>query len=71
MHQLKREDMNSREMWWSIGDGLQWFLGLFYDNVGNIFNYLCILLGFFGLFYWLNYQRKFNAEAAKNPNQIK
>lgn len=71
MHQLKNEIMNSREIWWKIGDGTQWFLGLIYDNVGNIFNYSCIVLGFIGLFYWLNYQRKFNNEAANNPNQIK
>jgi hypothetical protein len=44
---------------------------LFYDAVGNVFNYACIGLGFFGLFYWLNYQRKFNKEAENNPNQIK
>ena len=63
--------MNSRDFWWAVGDGLQWFLGLIYDNVGNIFNYSCIVLGFIGLFYWLNLQRKFSNEAANNPNQIK
>lgn len=68
---LKIEIMNSREMWWSIGDGLQSFLGMFYDNIGNIFNYSCIILGFVGLFYWLNLQRKFNNEAVNNPDQIK
>lgn len=68
---LKIEIMNSREMWWSIGDGLQAFLGMFYDNIGNIFNYSCIVLGFVGLFYWLNLQRKFNNEAANNPDTIK
>ncbi len=57
---LKLEIMNSREMWWSIGYGLQSFLGMIYDNIGNIFNYSCIVLGFVGLFYWLNLQRKFN-----------
>lgn len=63
--------MNSREIWWSIGRGLESFLGMIYDNVGNIFNYSCIILGFVGLFYWLNLQRKFNEAAAKDPNKIK
>jgi hypothetical protein len=44
---------------------------LFYEFIQNKFNYACIILGFIGLFYWLNYQRKFNQEAENNPNQIK
>lgn len=64
---LKLEIMNSREMWWSIGDGLQAFLGMFYDNIGNIFNYSCIVLGFVGLFYWLNLQRKYNNDKKNHP----
>ena len=71
MQQLKNKIMGSREIWWSIGNATQDFLGFIYDNVGNIFNYSCIVLGFVGLFYWLNLQRKFNNEAANNPNQIK
>ena len=43
----------------------------FYDNVGNVFNYSCIVLGFVGLFIWLNKQRKYNEEAESNPNQLK
>lgn len=55
--------------WYSLGDLLNgaWF----YDNIGNIFNYSCIILGFVGLFYWLNLQKKFNDKAANDPNQIK
>jgi hypothetical protein len=30
-----------------------------------------VLLGFVGLFYWLNLQRKFNAQAEKDPDQLK
>lgn len=42
--------------------------GLFipYEIVGNIFNYSCIVLGFVGLFYWLNLQKKFNQKAKDN-----
>jgi hypothetical protein len=43
----------------------------FYDNIGNIFNYSCIVLGFVGLFYWLNLQNKFNKAAAGNSSKIK
>jgi hypothetical protein len=55
--------------WYALGDILNgaWF----YDNIGNIFNYSLIVLGFIGLFYWLNIQRKLNDKAANDPNQIK
>jgi hypothetical protein len=43
----------------------------FYDNIGNMFNYSVIVLGFFGLFYWLRTQKKLSDKAAKDPNQIK
>jgi len=42
-----------------------------YENIGNIFNYSCIVLGFFGLFYWLRTQNKFDKEAENNPNQLR
>jgi hypothetical protein len=57
-------------LWYGIANFFQSIFG-FYDIVGQVFNYSCIVLGFFGLFYWLNYQRKFNKEAENNPNQIK
>jgi hypothetical protein len=55
--------------WYALGDILNgaWF----YDNIGNMFNYALIVLGFVGLFYWLNIQRKLNDKAANDPNQIK
>jgi hypothetical protein len=54
--------------WYALGDLLNgaWF----YDNIGNIFNYSCIVLGFFGLFYWLNVQKKLSDKAARE-NKIK
>lgn len=63
--------MSSTPVMYAIEDALMPFLDAIYDNVGNVFNYSCILLGFFGLFYWLNYQVKFNKQAKENPNQIK
>jgi hypothetical protein len=55
---------------YAIGDFLTWTFG-FFESVGNIFNNAVIILGFIGLFYWLNWQRKFNKRAEENPNQLK
>lgn len=30
-----------------------------------------VVLGFLGMFYWLNWQRKFNEQAKNNPDQLK
>jgi len=59
--------MNS--FWWTLGKILNgaWF----YDNIGDIANWTIIGLGFFGLFFWLDKQRKFNNQAEKDPNQLK
>ena len=62
--------MKSADIFHLLGDLLQWTFGIF-EMIGNIFNYGVILLGFIGMFYWLNLQRKFNAQAKSNPNQIK
>jgi hypothetical protein len=62
--------MKSDVIFYALADFLQWTLQI-YDVIGNVFNYAVILLGFVGLFYWLNKQRAFNAAAEKDPNQIK
>jgi hypothetical protein len=62
--------MTSNVIFFGIAKMLQTSF-LFYEFIQNKFNYACIILGFIGLFYWLNYQRKFNQEAENNPNQIK
>jgi len=62
--------MTSATVFHTIGDLFTWTFGIF-EVIGNIFNYSVIVLGFVGLFYWLNLQRKFNAEAEANPKQIK
>ncbi|MCR9171415.1 MAG: hypothetical protein NXI10_02915 [bacterium] len=64
--------MTLYDLFWGIGDFLQWtFILLQGDMIGNMFNYACIVLGFIGLFYWLNWQKKFNAQAENDPNQLK
>lgn len=57
------------EVWITIGKVLNgaWF----YDNVGNIFNYIFIVVGAFGFIRWMMWQRNFNKKAEENPNQIK
>lgn len=62
--------MTSNVIFYGIAKMLQTSF-LFYEFIQNKFNYACIILGFIGLFYWLNYQRRFNQEAQNNPNQIK
>lgn len=62
--------MSSTKVIYAISDLIRWTFGL-YENVGNIFNYAVIVLGFVGLFYWLNCQKKFNEKAKNDPNQLK
>ncbi len=62
--------MSSTPIFQAIADGLQWSFQ-FFDWVGDKFNYFLIVVGFFGLFFWLAKQKKFNDQAAKDPNQLK
>lgn len=63
--------MSSTKVFYAIQDAVMPIIDVIYDNVGNVFNYSCIVLGFFGLFFWLNKQKEFNEAAKNNPNQIK
>ena len=54
-----------------LRDLLVWFFENLLEPVGNTLNYTFVVLGFVGLFVWLKYQTKYNAEAAANPDQIK
>ena len=63
--------MSSSTVFYAIGDGCQTALGFIYDNIGNVFNYSMIVLGFIGLFYWLKKQKDFSEVAKNDPNQIK
>jgi hypothetical protein len=62
--------MNSSGVFYNIGLYTELFVSSIYDNIGNIFNYSCIVLGFIGLFYWLNFQHKDTQRAKKDPNKI-
>lgn len=53
-----------------LGDLFQWTFQIF-EMIGNSFNYTLIVLGFFGFFFWMRKQAKFNKQAAENPNQLK
>lgn len=60
--------MTLSSIFWGIADFSQSVLFVPFEHVGNIFNYACIIfLGFGGLFYWLNFQRKANAAAKNDP----
>ncbi|MEN9401102.1 MAG: hypothetical protein RL632_2205 [Bacteroidota bacterium] len=62
--------MSSSDFFYGIADFLTWTFG-FFEWIGNKFNYSMIVLGFFGLFFWLNTQRKFNDKAANDPSKLK
>lgn len=57
--------MGSREFFEGLGDLFTNYLFIPLEMVGNLFNYSVIVLGFVGLFYWLNLQKKFNEKAKK------
>ncbi|MDG0973885.1 MAG: hypothetical protein P8O07_06960 [Crocinitomicaceae bacterium] len=63
--------MSSKVFFEGLGDFILWTTQILFENVGNMINTAVILLGFVGLFYWLNVQRKFNNEALNNPDQLK
>jgi len=54
-----------------LRDVLVWVFENLLEPVGNLLNYGFFVLAFIGLFVWLKYQAKYNAEAAADPNQIK
>ena len=59
--------MSSVKIFNAIADFCYDTIFILYDNIGNVFNYSCIVLGFVGLFYWLNLQRKFNNDKKNHP----
>lgn len=63
--------MSSKQIFEGLGDFILWTTEILFENVGNLFNTAVIILGFVGLFYWLNLQKKFNQNAENNPNQLK
>lgn len=65
--------MSSTDIFWGIGDLLAWTFQLLQNDlpITWFMNYGILTLGFVGLFYWLNWQKKFNAQAENNPDQLK
>mgnify|MGYP001617535996 CR=1 FL=1 len=63
--------MSSRTAFEAVGDFCYDTAFIFYDNVGNYFNYSCLTLGFIGLIYWLRLQAKMDKQAANNPDQLR
>lgn len=55
-----------REFVYALGDVFSWLFENTLEPLGNIPNNLFIVLGFVGMFIWLNMQKKFNAEAKAN-----
>ena len=54
-----------------LRDILVWVFENLLEPVGNLLNYAFVVLAFVGLFVWLKFQAKYNAEAEANPDQIK
>jgi len=50
---------------YATGDLFTWTFQIL-DVLGNFPNYLFAVLMFFGVIYWLNWQRKLSAEAKAN-----
>ena len=63
--------MSTNKIFWAIGDFMNDVAFIPLENIGNIFNYSCIVLGFVGKFYWLNKKKKFTEQAKNDPNQLK
>ena len=55
---------------WMLADIIEWTFQIF-EIIGGMFNVAVICVGFIGLFFWLNTQRKFNEDAARNPEKLK
>jgi hypothetical protein len=54
-----------------LADFFVWSFDTFLVPFENLPNLAFLILGFVGLFYWLNFQAKMNKKADENPNQIK
>jgi hypothetical protein len=58
------------EFFYGIGDIAYWFFDLF-SKLENVPNIGLTMLSFVLLFWWMKLQKKYNDEAASNPNQLK
>ena len=55
--------MSSSTIFYAIADFMGNYGFALFERIDNVFNYSCIALGFFGLFYWLNLQMKMTKKA--------
>lgn len=65
--------MSSTDIFWGIGDLFAAILTPLDADWGitSIMNTSLLLLGFVGMFYWLNWQMKFNKAAEADKDQLK
>jgi hypothetical protein len=54
-----------------LADFTVWTFETFLEPAENLPNIAFTLLGFVGLFYWLNLQAKYNKKAEQESNQLK
>jgi hypothetical protein len=57
--------MSSRAFFEGLGDLFANYLFVPFEMIGDMFNWAVIALGFVGLFFWLNTQKKLSDKAAK------
>tara|TARA_B100000575_G_C23087512_1_gene626811 strand:- start:1285 stop:1473 length:189 start_codon:yes stop_codon:yes gene_type:complete len=62
--------MSTTDIIYWIADFIEWTFGLF-EFIGNYINDFILIFGFFGFFYWMSHQIRYNKKAKNNPNQIK
>ena len=65
--------MTLADFFYGLGDIFQWTFNFLQNDfwLTTFMTYALPTLGFIGLFFWLNKQRKFNIEAEHNPDQRK
>ena len=57
--------MSSRAFFEGLGDLFTNYLFVPFEMIGDVFNWAVVALGFVGLFFWLNTQKKLSDKAAK------
>lgn len=65
--------MTLTDFFWALGD-IFYFIFLPLEDdfwLTSFMNTGILILGFIGLFYWLNIQRKLSVKAENDPNQLK
>ncbi|MCB0760978.1 MAG: hypothetical protein KDC12_05595 [Flavobacteriales bacterium] len=55
--------MNLQDIVNPLGKLMESTFGILEGELPNMFNWLCIVLGFVGLFYWLRTQKRYNQRA--------